>query len=112
MILNLLKKAIIINNNNFLHALPFFKFSCPCGRFVEQKLKLSCSFRCVQIHVNRGYESGHTLLLYSSTTWMIIKPASDISTQRGINLFFSDCSAGKSPSCAGVPARSEELPDR
>jgi len=77
-----------------------------------KKLKLSCSFRCVQIHVNHGYKFSHTLLLCSSTTWMIIKPASDIPTQRGINLFFSDCSAGKSPSFAGVPAHSEELPDR
>ncbi len=34
------------------------------GRFVEQKLMLSSNFRCDQIHKNKRYGFGHTLLCY------------------------------------------------
>ena len=40
------------------------------GRFVEQKLVLSSSFRCDQSHICHCYDLGHTLLCYFSQTWM------------------------------------------
>jgi hypothetical protein len=46
------------------------------GRFVEQKLLLSCSFRCDQIHNNNIYEFCHTLLCCQRWTWMFNKPTS------------------------------------
>jgi hypothetical protein len=36
--------------------------------FVKQKIKLSCSFRCDQIHKGYSYESGHALLCCLSPT--------------------------------------------
>jgi hypothetical protein len=44
------------------HELLFYKWACLRGKFVEQKLMLSCSFRRDQIHTNHSYELGHTLL--------------------------------------------------
>jgi hypothetical protein len=38
------------------------------GRFVEQMLMLSSSFRCDQIHNCHWYDLGHTLLCYLSRT--------------------------------------------
>jgi len=88
-------------------------FSCPCARFVEQKSSSLAAALGVSKFMSITAINLVTLCCAAQgPTWMIIKPASDIPTQRGINLFFSDCSAGKSPSFAGVPARSEELPDR
>ncbi len=40
------------------------------GRFVEQKLALSSSFRCDQIYKIRRYDFGHTLLCYLSQTYV------------------------------------------
>ncbi len=48
------------------------------GGFVEQKLVLSCYFRCDQIYNSQIYEFGHTLLCYLSLTWMFNKPASGV----------------------------------
>jgi len=48
-----------------------FKFSrhkVNRGRFVEQKLMLSSSFRCYQIHNCHRSDIGHTLLCYLSRT--------------------------------------------
>jgi hypothetical protein len=50
---------------------------CCCGRFVEQKLVLSSSFRCDKIHNCLRYDFSHTLLWYSSQTWMFNKPTSE-----------------------------------
>ncbi len=38
------------------------------GRFIEQKLELTCSFRCGQIYNNHSNEFGHTLLWFLSQT--------------------------------------------
>ncbi len=38
------------------------------GRFVEQELALSSSFRCYQIHNGHRYDLNHTLLCYLSHT--------------------------------------------
>jgi len=46
------------------------------GRFVEQKLPRSCSFRCDQIYNNHCYVFGPTLLCSLSQTWMFNKPTS------------------------------------
>ncbi len=48
----------------------------PRGHFVEQKLSLSCSFRCDQIYNNCYNVFGHTLLRYLSQTLMFNKPTS------------------------------------
>jgi len=47
------------------------------GRFVEQKLMPSSSFRCYQIHNCHRYDFGHTLLCHLSRTWMFNKPTSE-----------------------------------
>ncbi len=47
------------------------------GRFVEQKLLISCSFRCDRIYSNHGDELGHTLLCCLSSTYMFNKPPSE-----------------------------------
>jgi hypothetical protein len=40
---------------------------CPiCSLFVEQKLMISCSFRCDLVCNNRGYDFGHTFVLPKS----------------------------------------------
>ncbi len=41
---------------------------CGLGRFVEQKLMLSSSFRCYRILICRRYDFGHTLLCNLSQT--------------------------------------------
>ncbi len=41
-----------------------------CGRFIEQMLMLSSSFKCDQIKKYEWYDFGHTLLSYLSQTWM------------------------------------------
>ncbi len=38
------------------------------GRFIEQKLMFSSSFRCYQIHNCHKNDFGHTLLFYLSCT--------------------------------------------
>ena len=44
------------------------------GRFVEQKLMVSSSFRCYQIHNCHRLDFGHTLLCYLSRTQMFKNP--------------------------------------
>ncbi len=46
-------------------------------QFVEEKLMLSCSFRCGQQYDNHSYDFGHTLLCYLSLTQMLNKPTSE-----------------------------------
>jgi hypothetical protein len=46
------------------------------SRFAKQKLELSSSYRCDQIHDRHIHDFGDTLLCYLSQTFMFNKPTS------------------------------------
>jgi hypothetical protein len=61
-------------------ALPANIWLASRGRLVEQKLILSSSFRCCQIHNCHRYDFGHTLLRFLSRTKMFNKLTSGKNT--------------------------------